>query len=869
MAASLPQHIGPYRIIAALGSGGMATVYRGIHRDGGPELAIKVMSDTGHPHAEQRFLAEAKALQTIDHPNIIRCHHVEDGDDGLYMVLELVEGGDVKDLMRKHGSRLEELQALRIARDVARGLEALEEAGIVHRDIKPDNIFITREGVAKLADFGVLRQASNPQQLTQEGVPIGTVAYMSPEQAAGTGTVDARSDIYSLGATLYAMLAGEQPFHGPSPMVTLLQVVSDPFPDIIRRRKDLTGATRQCISKATRKEPKDRFQHAAELREVLSGLIEHVQMDPKDDGPVVQTTRPKRRTPAGSPPPRPAAETTPQVQGRSMLEKLDQEGLQRVLRRVRIADDGLSAWINLAPDTRFPSELLKAVLQHREVTYGLIEAAIMDASRARPSPRRLVVARGDVPSPGCGGRDIFGNEIPPLSAVASVLISDDCFQAWLLTEPGARPDLKQAQSAMIEAGVRFGIDKEALRRAWNEPAPMDGRRMVATAVRMQPARAAGFRVQFDAPDDLIEAQRNLQPVSQGELLAVWEEAVAGVRGMDVCGNPVPVPEVSSTTPEQQAGEGTEVTRDRSARLVLRAIRDGHVQRRVDGVIRVVKVREIAGDLSADDDAVICDEVVVVHGTVRQGATIQCSSDVVIMGNLEDAHIDAGGSIEIHGDVLPGEQPVVGVETMEVHGTVQRKLVAGNLRIEGTVEHCQLVATGNISMHRVVGGSVTAGGSVSVDYAGDALGTTTELWAGRNLPYDEQAHMARLAEQRLSAERAKVLEECKELRQEYELQQQRGARLQGAVNPEILQRHQAMLDRLEERRKKAEHNREDTRKKLSQQRELLRDMNGIAHNADCQVQVKVLAKSGVAARVADADPLRLDADRHRLRVSLHE
>ncbi|TVR12754.1 MAG: DUF342 domain-containing protein [Planctomycetota bacterium] len=866
MSASMPQFIGPYRIIAALGSGGMATVYRGIHRNGGAERAIKVMQDVGHPQAKQRFLAEARALQTIDHPNVIRCYHVEEADEDLYMVLELVEGGDVKALMRKNGAQLPEAQALGIARDVARGLEALEEAGIIHRDIKPENIFVTRQGVAKLADFGVLRQSNNPQQLTQEGAPIGTVAYMSPEQASGGAELDMRSDIYSLGATLYAMLTGEQPFTGPSPMITLLKVVSDPFPDIIRKRKDLSGATRQCISKATRKEAADRFQHAAELREVLSGLIEHIQLGgAQDDGPVAHTTAPKKRPRATPAPPARSAPSN----GKALLENLDPEGLQRVLRRVRVADNGLSAWINLAPDTRFPSELLKAVLQHREVCFGLIEAAIMDASRPRPSPRRLVVAHGDRPSPGCGGRDIYGNNIPPLQVAASVLVSDDCFQAWLLTEPGAYPNRKQAQLALIEAGVRFGIDKEALRLAWNEAAPMDGRRLVASGVRMQPGRAAGFCVQLDFADNLKEAQRNLQPVAQGDLLAVWEDAVTGVQGMDVCGNPVPVPAVATVTPEQQSGEGTEIARDRSGRLILRAIRDGHVQRRVDGVIRVVKVHEIPGDLSADDAAVVSDEVVVVRGTVRQGAQIHCSSDVVIMGNLEDAHIDAGGSIEIHGDILPGEQPVVGIETMEVHGDVQRKVVAGNLRIEGTVEHCQLVATGDISMHRVVGGSVTAGGSVRVDYAGDALGTTTELWAGRNVPYDEQAHMARLAEHRLSVERKKVLAECQELRQEYEQQQQRGVRLEGALDAQVQQRHQAMLERLQQRWQQAEHSREHSREKLAKQRQLLRDMSGITHNADCQVQVAVLAKSGVVARIADADPTRLESDRHRLRVALHD
>ncbi|TVR41120.1 MAG: DUF342 domain-containing protein [Planctomycetota bacterium] len=873
--AGLPERIGPYRVLRLLGQGGMGAVYAAVPENGGDEVALKVMR-RAQTLDEKRFLAEARMLQRIDHPQVIRCLDVGSADDGLYMVLELMPGGDARALMERHGGRLKEMQALRIMQDVARGLEALEESGLVHRDIKPDNIFLRQDGRAVLADFGVVRALETTQALTMPGVPVGTVAYMAPEQAEARGDIDTRADIYGWGATLYAMLSGRPPFLGENPMMTMLMVVNQPFPDLRKLRPDCSSSTIHLINRATMRDPAGRYQHARELREAVAGVIEHVNLMAEDGN--IESTRERRsrrgrqgengqadKSQAAAIEGKNAEEVKEQQRGERFLDNLDQAGLNRVMTRVRIAEDGLCAWINLAPETSFPSVLLRAVLHRRGVIYGLREGAILDASRSGPSPRRVVVAAGDRPSPGFPGRDIYGQVVPPLPDAAIVTVSEDATEAWLLTPPGKLPTREEVQRALVTSGVRFGILRDALALAWEGPPPADGRRLVAKASPLREAMPPCFILsdQHDAGLD------NLAPVQQGEVIARWNEGSAGSPGMDVCGRPIPVAVVQSHEADVLAGEGTDISRDSRGRLLLRASRHGHVQRRVDGVIRVVNLVEVNGDLEFSEEGLSSDDVVVVHGSVRAGARISCSNDVVIEGDLEDASVDAGGSIEVQGNVLPGGAPVIGVDAMAVQGSVQRRVVAGNLRVAGKVEHCELVATGDITAQQVIGGSVTAGGSVRVAYAGDDLGTTTELWAGRNLPYDDQERLARLAERRLAAERNRLVEECKMLAGEVLAQEGRTARMVGAVNHKVLLRHQQMLEHMEERWREAESLREDSRRRLADQRQMLRELGNITCNQDCSVEVSVLARPGVVARIADADPLRLRHKRHRLRLRLDD
>ncbi len=230
-ATNLPPMIGGCRPIAELGKGGMGTVFRARQLSVGREVALKII----HPVfatdtvACERFIREIRAAGAASCPYLVNCHDAGTENGILYLIMELVSGGDVGQLIRHEGA-LPPSRAIAILRDAACGAQALHQAGLLHRDIKPGNIFLTDIGSAKLADLGLARRMEEDQPVTMTGAMVGTPAFMPPEQAMGQ-MVDARADIYSLGATFYAMLTGRSPFQGSSPLAVAAQVVEGPFPD--------------------------------------------------------------------------------------------------------------------------------------------------------------------------------------------------------------------------------------------------------------------------------------------------------------------------------------------------------------------------------------------------------------------------------------------------------------------------------------------------------------------------------------------------------------------------------------------------------------------------------------------------------------
>nr|MBA3847805.1 serine/threonine protein kinase [Planctomycetota bacterium] len=218
-----PTAIADFKILGKLGQGGMATVYKAVQLRMHREVALKVIDPQFAINKEfcERFIREARVAGQINHPNVITCHDVGQDKGYLYMALELVTGGDAAQVAQQDGGRLSEARALRVLIDAVRGLAALTRAGLIHRDIKPANIFITEDGVAKLADLGLARPSEDSERMTNAGMPVGTPAYMSPEQAAGEEAIDCRSDIYALGATLFALLTGQSPFQGANALAVL------------------------------------------------------------------------------------------------------------------------------------------------------------------------------------------------------------------------------------------------------------------------------------------------------------------------------------------------------------------------------------------------------------------------------------------------------------------------------------------------------------------------------------------------------------------------------------------------------------------------------------------------------------------------
>ena len=282
-----------YRIRQKIGNGGMATVYLAFDELGSRDVAIKVLRpDVAGIVPQERFLREIRLNQSVAHPRIVPL--LDSGDAGglPFLVMPVANGGSLRErLGRERQLGIEDV--IRITSDVASALDAAHRQGVVHRDVKPGNILLD-DGRAMLADFGIAKAFIDVARdtLTESGIVIGTVGYMSPEQASGERDVDARSDIYSLAAVTYEMLAGELPYAGPSAQVVVAKQLALPVPSVTLVRETLPAAIDDVMRKALAKVPADRFEsagafaralsHAANVRPTTwSVLRRRVQRDPR------------------------------------------------------------------------------------------------------------------------------------------------------------------------------------------------------------------------------------------------------------------------------------------------------------------------------------------------------------------------------------------------------------------------------------------------------------------------------------------------------------------------------------------------------------------------------------------------------------
>ena len=262
---------GRYQVIERIGVGGMAEVYRARDELLGREVAVKVLSErlSSDRSFVERFRREAQAAANLSHPNIVSLYDY--GSEGAtnFIVMEYIDGRSLGEVITQEAPLLPE-RAAEIAADVAKALERAHNAGLVHRDIKPNNIMMTSSGQTKVTDFGIVRAlgGETDQQMTQTGMVIGTAAYLSPEQAQGS-PVDARSDVYSLGCVLYEMLTGSPPFTGDTPLAVAYKHVREPVEPPSSINPDVPEDLDAITMKALAKNVDNRYASSTEMREDL------------------------------------------------------------------------------------------------------------------------------------------------------------------------------------------------------------------------------------------------------------------------------------------------------------------------------------------------------------------------------------------------------------------------------------------------------------------------------------------------------------------------------------------------------------------------------------------------------------------------
>ena len=267
-----------YEILEKIGNGGMATVYRAKDHVLNRFDAIKFLKDEFTTDSEfiKKFNSEAQAAASLTHPNIVQIFDVCNEDNLYYIVMELIQGKTLKEIINEDGI-LSWKWSVNVAAQIASALETAHKNNIIHRDIKPHNIIITEDGIAKVTDFGIAKAVSN-STITAFGSTIGSVHYFSPEHARG-GYTDAKSDIYSLGIVMYEMLTGRVPFDADTPVSVALKQVQEEPVEPIKYNPNIPISVNRIILKAIQKDPNQRYQNATEMLKDLSMALKNPSGD--------------------------------------------------------------------------------------------------------------------------------------------------------------------------------------------------------------------------------------------------------------------------------------------------------------------------------------------------------------------------------------------------------------------------------------------------------------------------------------------------------------------------------------------------------------------------------------------------------------
>lgn len=268
--------LGQYTITERLGRGGMADVYKAFHPKLEVYRAVKVIRPEFVTASDfrERFQKEAQAVAALRHTNIVQIHDFGEQDDAYYMVMEFVEGQDLKRIIKSEGKIRPIRRALQIVDQVADALHYAHSRGLIHRDIKPENIMINEDGLPILMDFGIAKLLTANTQLTQTGMGIGTPAYMAPEQAKALPEIGPTADIYSLSVVLYEMLTGQVPFSADTPMAVMLKAINDPTPMPRQFSSDISENLQQVLLKGTAKDPENRYSTARQFQKALADVMD-------------------------------------------------------------------------------------------------------------------------------------------------------------------------------------------------------------------------------------------------------------------------------------------------------------------------------------------------------------------------------------------------------------------------------------------------------------------------------------------------------------------------------------------------------------------------------------------------------------------
>ncbi len=395
-----------YVVEAQIGRGGMATVWRAHDTVLNRTVALKRLRAGLRDDAESmaRFSREARTVARLSHPGIVRLLDMGEDDGGPYLVMELVDGEDLKTRIGREGP-MAPRDVARIGAQVASTLAFAHRHGVIHRDIKSQNVLIDRAGNAKLADFGIaqLLEVSGESRLTRSGMMVGTSDYLAPEQAEGR-PVDGRTDTYSLGIVLWECLTGELPFPGENFVAVAMRQLKDPLPDPRTRAPEIPARLAECVLRAAAKNPDERFASAEDFAAELEACVDAEAPAPEGPPDAAPAAPAAAESPEGRCPRRPATDLSPSPRrragGRRHRRGADRLGPRsRVLLRVRLGAARAPAGHHrhqLRPAGRRHGEpRRRPVRDRRQRQHGLVHRALRRVADLRRDSNR---------ASGCGSR---------------------------------------------------------------------------------------------------------------------------------------------------------------------------------------------------------------------------------------------------------------------------------------------------------------------------------------------------------------------------------------------------------------------------------------------------------------------------------
>ncbi len=394
----VPTQLGVYDIVSEIAKGGMGTVYKALNRVTGEVVALKVIapSTAKNPVLLQRFEREFMAAKVLNHPNVVKALDYSAALPHPFIVMEFVDGLSIGQRIEQKGAYAES-EAVRLIKLVCDGLQGAHKQGLVHRDVKPDNILVTNDGVAKLTDMGLVKDLEGDLNLTRTGRGLGTPHYMAPEQFRNAKTVDVRGDIYSLGATLYAMVTGVVPFGNASPLDCWMKKIRNEFAAPRELNPSVSERVDWAIRRAMSAEPAQRPASCREFMEDLTGQ--------------------SRTTPAKVAPATPTAPTTDvwylvyrDENNQPHTVKGSTEGIRKALRD-RLLGDPTGILVSRTKNGQFVP--LRTTPEFRDLVVSPTPSPVPAPDARQPDPNATADYGAALPPAGGGSGINRGRPAPP------------------------------------------------------------------------------------------------------------------------------------------------------------------------------------------------------------------------------------------------------------------------------------------------------------------------------------------------------------------------------------------------------------------------------------------------------------------------